>query len=731
MLPFSLTYRDYLMTAGVVLLAFALRVVVVFERAHNDWAFDPLPIGTDQRAYWSQAAEYQAGNWPRQPFTFQPGITYYVVGLRLFAGDSPGMARLFTSLTGAFTCGLMIGAGWLLTRRRWGGYLAGLILAVYPPAIFYATVLLDPVIATFYTALFVFLALWQDKKPVFWRSALLGVVIGLLTITRSNLAILALAWLVVLALARPDKGAILRHAAVFGVAVLLTVAPVTLWNLQSGNGRFQLVSSAGMDEVYRANNRDATGQRSGDPAMDIVPGSFADALLADIRLNPLRFITLQGRKLGLYWSGGESGNNIDYFANGLSASALLRALPFDFRWLAAAGLLGLALLFYQQGRMFVFFALVNGLILVSVMPLWIEGRLRQPAVVPLVLTAAYLGTALPALLPERGWRVLVIPAALTAMLFVVSDWAAANLPVKRPVLAVPPDARRLEVRFDGALRLVAWRTLPEWPAPAWAWGLRDTPYAVELFWQLTAPTQKDYNFYLAYVDSGVRYGGRDRAIGGISYPAKPTSAWQVGEIYSEIAGFRFNQPNLPTGRSGEVQLGVYTWDSAGQIVNVAVENGAGYVVLQRFALVDLAAPDPPPPDMRASELVFGGAPGDSLALLGYAVPEQARAGERLTLSFYWQALADVREDYNLFVHVMDADDVLAAQHDSPPRDGLFPTSTWPFVVPVRDEIELVMPETPGRYTIYIGLKHTITGERLPVPAPDNRPQIGQIVVSAP
>ena len=88
------------------------------------------------------AQQYEAGLWPTEPFRYQPGFVYYLVGVRALVGHSLGVIRLATSLTGAVACGFIVGVGWLLTGRRWGGYLTGLLMAVYPVAIFYSTVLL-------------------------------------------------------------------------------------------------------------------------------------------------------------------------------------------------------------------------------------------------------------------------------------------------------------------------------------------------------------------------------------------------------------------------------------------------------------------------------------------------------------------------------------------------------------------------------------------------------------
>ncbi|MBZ0276244.1 MAG: hypothetical protein K8I60_08875, partial [Anaerolineae bacterium] len=151
---FSPTRRDSLAVIILVLAAMLLRVVVVFDRSAADPAFKPLPMGSDQRTYVTQAELYEAGKWPTEPFRYQPGLAYYFIGIRALVGKSLGVMRLATSLTGALTCGLMVGIGWLLTGRRWGGYLAGFLLAIYPVAIFYSTVLLIPGLASFYVALF-------------------------------------------------------------------------------------------------------------------------------------------------------------------------------------------------------------------------------------------------------------------------------------------------------------------------------------------------------------------------------------------------------------------------------------------------------------------------------------------------------------------------------------------------------------------------------------------------
>jgi hypothetical protein len=77
---------------------------------------------------------------------------------------------------------------------------------------------------------------------------------------------------------------------------------------------------------------------------------------------------------------------------------------------------------------------------------------------------------------------------------------------------------------------------------------------------------------------------------------------------------------------------------------------------------------------------------------------------------------------------MDADNQLAAQHDGPPLNGTWSTSSWPYIMPVRDDIPLTLPDQPGVYQVYFGLYHVQTKDRLPVDAPDNRPWLAEITV---
>lgn len=90
-----------------------------------------------------------------------------------------------------------------------------------------------------------------------------------------------------------------------------------------------------------------------------------------------------------------------------------------------------------------------------------------------------------------------------------------------------------------------------------------------------------------------------------------------------------------------------------------------------------------------------------------------RKSKIVNLKLYWRANSIPAADYTVFVHLVDSDGNLAAQADSPPAGGAYPTSLWDPGEIIVDERRLSdLP--PGRYTLQVGLYRPDTGERLPV-----------------
>lgn len=108
--------------------------------------------------------------------------------------------------------------------------------------------------------------------------------------------------------------------------------------------------------------------------------------------------------------------------------------------------------------------------------------------------------------------------------------------------------------------------------------------------------------------------------------------------------------------------------------------------------------------------------GGRVALLG-ADLGAAQPGAPFEVTLYWQALAEMVEEYTVFVHLLDpATGQIVAQVDAGPRAGSYPTSWWAVGEVVRDTCVLALPPElpPGTYTLRVGLYIQETGEHLQV-----------------
>ncbi len=117
---------------------------------------------------------------------------------------------------------------------------------------------------------------------------------------------------------------------------------------------------------------------------------------------------------------------------------------------------------------------------------------------------------------------------------------------------------------------------------------------------------------------------------------------------------------------------------------------------------------PLPPTTSQPAQILSADFGDAIHLLGCTL--NATVSE-MQLSLFWQASRPLEADYTVFVHLVDANGNIAAQSDSQPLNGQYPTSIWAAGETVVDE--RVIPVTPGTYQIFIGLYRLETGERLP------------------
>jgi hypothetical protein len=116
-------------------------------------------------------------------------------------------------------------------------------------------------------------------------------------------------------------------------------------------------------------------------------------------------------------------------------------------------------------------------------------------------------------------------------------------------------------------------------------------------------------------------------------------------------------------------------------------------------------------DLRAADQVWG---EGAIRLAGYGVERSVHGW--LNVRLRWEAAGDVGIDYAVFVHLLDENGALIAQHDGLPQNGYAPTRTWGTGDTIDDRHSVALPpDLPaGDYWLTTGLYDPLTGERLPL-----------------
>src|SRR5262249_28788884 len=117
--------HHFLIALVIMIFAFALRTQVILERAVSDSRFIPPPL-SDSDTYYQLERGVLLNAFPQRPYDYQPGAIYVYAGLMGVIGDSIPLLRLALAVLDSIAIGFLIGAGWLLTNRAWGGFAAGL-----------------------------------------------------------------------------------------------------------------------------------------------------------------------------------------------------------------------------------------------------------------------------------------------------------------------------------------------------------------------------------------------------------------------------------------------------------------------------------------------------------------------------------------------------------------------------------------------------------------------------
>ena len=242
---------------AVFALALAVRALYLFELRDSPLF---LTLLGDGRQYWAWAERLAAGDWLGDGVFYQaPLYPYFLAAIRTFCGPGVWPVRLIQILLGSASCALLAAAG----RRFFSpgaGIAAGVLLALYPPAIFFDGLVQKASLSLFFLTLLLALTGHLEARMRPRPLVVLGGVLGCLALVRENALILAPIFGLWLAFhrraPRRRRGA---WIALFGLGLAAPLLAAGTRNLVAG-GQFVLTTSQLGTNFYVGNNPGANGR---------------------------------------------------------------------------------------------------------------------------------------------------------------------------------------------------------------------------------------------------------------------------------------------------------------------------------------------------------------------------------------------------------------------------------------------------------------------------------------
>lgn len=226
---------------------------------------------------------------------------------------------------------------------------------------------------------------------------------------------------------------------------------------------------------------------------------------------------------------------------------------------------------------------------------------------------------------------------------------------------------------------------------------------LDLFWQVKDVWQRDLAVRVELVDPDGRF--VTEAVGPVTRPDAPPASWQAGDIIQSKVNLVVPATAVP--EPHRLRLSLIDPQSGRALGRPVMLDGT--LPVDTWPLItEFPAMGTP---LRAD---FGRPP--AVELHGYDLaPQGAAPGEDLELALYWRAVTTLPTNYNVFVHLVDAEGRIVAQGDGPPLAGFRPTVSWRPGEVFVDEHTITLPEDlqPGTYRLWTGLYDADTGERLP------------------
>ncbi len=441
---------ETLILLGIFVLAFSVRLFYLFQ-------IESIPLfyhlAGDARIYDEWAQRIAGGDWlGREVFYQAPLYPYFLGLLEAIFGHDLWWIRVVQIALGSASCVLIYWVGKSLFSKA-TGVAAGLILSLYAPAIYFDALIQKAVLDLSLVALLIFLLSKANLRPHWVRWGTIGVVLGLLTLSREN----ALVWVFVVPIwiwvrfAEHSRRIVLGWIGIFLAGVMLVLLPVGMRNLMVG-GEFTLTTSQLGPNFFIGNNPGADGthaplragrsspQYERQDATEIAEQALGRSLLPGevsgywlrrswdfVRSQPLEWIWLLGKKWLMVWNVRELEDTEDFYVF-QEWSWLLRILGWiNLGLLAPLAAIGVVLTWRQRRELWLLYLLLVTFAL-SVALFFIFARYRALMVPLLVLFAGAAAIKGFALCRERRVREGVVCVGVLVLTALLVHWPVAGKP---------------------------------------------------------------------------------------------------------------------------------------------------------------------------------------------------------------------------------------------------------------------------------------------------------------
>jgi len=440
-----------LVLEAAFIFTFALGVRLLHVYSIRTMPFFQTPV-SDGRSYWEWAGRIAGGDWVGRDVFYQaPLYPYFLAIVRLVGRSGPPSVYLVQAVLGSLGCVALFLGGRLFFGRR-AGVVAGVLLATYPPTVFFDGVIQKASLSLSLTTLWLLSIglLLRRPRPSRWTAN--GLMTGALWLARESALTavpIVLLWLWTYFRRRTLRRRCLWSLC-YAAGVTAVLLPVALRNL-CGGGAFALTTSQMGPNFYIGNNPRATGvyraliHARGNPAFErddaavlaeralrreLTPTEVSRYWMAEswkfIRSDPVHWARLMAKKGALVWNVLEAPDTEDYYFYRKWSFWLRWIGPFwDFGTLLPLAGAGVYLTWTRRRKLWILYlaALAFGC---SVALFYVLARYRLPLVPILMLFAAAAIERAPRLWRRGDTRRLATAAGIAGILAVF-----AHLPLHR------------------------------------------------------------------------------------------------------------------------------------------------------------------------------------------------------------------------------------------------------------------------------------------------------------